>query len=299
MTIEPVAHRPDPFGRWLVIGAAGMLGTEVTTALAGREVTALDVPEVDITDERSAARAVDGHDVVVNCAAWTAVDEAEAREADAFRVNATGVANLAAAARDRGAWMLHVSTDYVFAGDAREPYPEDALLDPRSAYGRTKAAGEWALRSLLPDRSILLRTAWLYGTHGPNFVRTMARLAAGSNPVDVVDDQIGQPTWARDLAGRLVECVDAGVPAGVYHGTNSGRTSWFGFAREIFSRVGADPGRVRQTTTDRFPRPAQRPSFSVLGHAAWHRVGLAPMPEWEDAFDRALASGMLAESAEK
>jgi len=284
-------------GRWLVIGAAGMLGTEVTAALAGRDVTALDFPEVDITDPDSVARAVAGHDVVVNCAAWTAVDDAESREADAFRVNATGVANLATAARAGGAWMLHVSTDYVFAGDAGEPYAEEAPLDPRSAYGRTKAAGEWALRSLLLDRSIVLRTAWLYGVNGPNFVRTMARLAGERETLDVVDDQIGQPTWARDLAHRMIECVDAGVPAGTYHATNSGSTSWYGFARAIFSRIGVDPDRVRPTTTDRFPRPAPRPAYSVLGQAAWGRVGLSPMPAWDDALDRALASGLLPGSA--
>lgn len=287
-------EQPRANGRWLVVGALGMLGTELVSVLADRDVTAVDRPQIDITNLASARRWVSDHDVIVNCAAWTAVDDAESNEGAAFRVNATGVANLATAARDANAWMVQISTDYVFAGDATEPYPEDAPLDPRSAYGRTKAAGEWALRSLLPQQSYLLRTAWLYGAHGPNFAATMAKLEATRDTVSVVDDQTGQPTWARDLATRIRDGVDAGIPAGTYHATNSGRGTWFDFARRVFELLGVDPDRVLPTTSDAFVRPAPRPAFSVLGHDNWARFGLEPLPPWDDALARAVKSGLLA-----
>lgn len=275
--------RPRADGRWLVVGHTGMLGHDVMAALAGRDVTGVARPQVDITDPASVARAVEGFDVVVNCAAWTAVDDAETREHDAFAVNAVGPANLARACAAAGAWLTHVSTDYVFAGDATEPYAENAPPAPRSAYGRTKAAGEWAVRAELPARSWIIRTAWLYGAHGPNFVRTMADLEGRRDTLEVVDDQRGQPTWSADLAERIVAVADVAAPAGIYHGTASGETTWFGLARRVFALLGADPGRVTPTTTDKFPRPAPRPAYSVLGHEAWAAAGLTPMRSWDDA----------------
>jgi len=182
---------------------------------------------------------------------------------------------------------VQVSTDYVFAGDATSPYAENAPLAPRSAYGRTKAAGEWAVQALCPQ-SWIVRTAWLYGAHGPNFVKTMARLAAERDTVSVVDDQLGQPTWTVDLAGAIVRLVEAGAPFGTYHGTSSGETTWYGFAQAIFSGLGLDPARVTPTTTDAFPRPAPRPAYSVLGHEAWQRAGLDVFPPWQDSLTRAL-----------
>jgi dTDP-4-dehydrorhamnose reductase len=273
--------------RWLVVGGSGMLGHDVVAALAGRDVTAASRPQIDVADAASVGAALDGYDVVVNCAAWTAVDEAETHEADAYAINAVGPANLARACRRTGAWLVHVSTDYVFAGDATAPYPEDAPIAPRSAYGRTKAAGEWAVRAELPDRSLVVRAAGLYGAPGPSFVRTMRTLETQRDTLDVVDDQRGQPTWSGDLAARLVEAVDVGAPAGVYHGTAAGETTWFGLARRVFELAGADPERVRPTTSDRFPRPAPRPAYSVLGHDGWARAGLAPMRAWDDALAEA------------
>jgi dTDP-4-dehydrorhamnose reductase len=266
-----------------------MLGTDLVAALDGRSVSAADRAALDVTDLGATVAAVTGHDVVVNCAAWTAVDDAEAHEAAAYAVNAVGAANLARACAAVGASLVQVSTDYVFSGTADEPYAEDAPTAPRSAYGRTKLAGEWAVRALLPDRSLVLRTAWLYGAHGPNFVGTMRRLMGERDVVDVVDDQHGQPTWTRDLAAQIVALVDAAAPAGTYHGTNSGATTWYGLARRVFERSGADPARVHATTTDRFPRPAARPAWSVLGHDGWAGAGVAPMRPWQEALDEFLA----------
>lgn len=251
------------------------------------EVTAVDRDGLDITDPNACRAAVAGHDLVVNVAAWTAVDEAETQEAAAFAVNAVGAANLARACAAAGARMVQVSTDYVFAGDAPGPYAEDAPLSPRSAYGRTKAAGEWAVQALCPQ-SWIVRTAWLYGAHGPNFVKTMARLAAEKETVSVVDDQRGQPTWTVDLAGAIVAMVGAGAPFGTYHGTSAGETTWFGFAQAIFKELGLDPDRVEPTTTAAFPRPAPRPSYSVLGHEAWRGAALDPLPGWQASLTRAL-----------
>lgn len=274
---------PRPDGRWLVVGHTGMLGHDVMAALDGRDVRGMSRPDLDITDPASVDAALEGVDVVVNCAAYTAVDDAEDAEAAAFSINALGPAHLARSAARTGAWLVQVSTDYVFAGDATTPYPEDAPLDPRTAYGRTKAAGEEAVRGELAAHSYLLRTAWLYGAHGPNFVRTITRAAAERDRLDVVDDQRGQPTWSADVAGRIVAMVDAGVPAGTYHATSSGETTWFGFAREIVAHAGLDPVMVHPTTSAAYARRAPRPSYSVLGHDAWAAVGMPPLRDWSDA----------------
>lgn len=288
--------------RWLVTGAGGMLGRDVLAALqrAGVEpgaVTALDRSALDVTDPAAVTAAVSvgtgPGDVVVNCAAWTAVDDAESQEAAAFAVNAVGPQLLARACAATGARLLQPSTDYVFDGTAKVPYPVDAPAGPRSAYGRTKVAGEWAVRAELPHAHWILRTAWLYGEHGPSFVRTMARLEAEREFVDVVDDQHGQPTWTRDLAERIVELVTADAPAGTYHGCASGQTSWHGLASEVFALLGADRTRVRTTNSATFVRPAPRPAYSVLDLSGWEKAGLAPMRDWRVALQEAVRSGSV------
>lgn len=250
---------------WLVTGAGGMLGQDVLARLSqsGERYVALDRKALDLTDAEAVSAALEEHRpaVVVNCAAWTAVDDAETREDEALAINGDGPRNLAAACARTGAVLLHVSTDYVFAGDATTPYAEDAPTAPRSAYGRTKLAGEKAV--LATERGYVVRTAWLYGAGGPNFVRTMIKLEGVKDTLDVVDDQRGQPTWSADLAGLLVElgrgALAGTAPAGVYHGTSSGETTWHGFTQEIFRLLGADPDRVRPTTSDAFVRPAPVP----------------------------------------
>jgi dTDP-4-dehydrorhamnose reductase len=268
--------------RILVTGAGGMLGRDLVTVLStgGDEVTSVKRGELDITDADAVSAAVPGHHLVVNAAAWTDVDAAEEHETDATRVNGLGPQLLAAACAETGARLVHFSTDYVFDGSATSPYPEDAVLTPRSAYGRSKAAGENAVRALLPGSSYVVRTAWLYGEHGSSFVRTMAALEASRDTLDVVDDQVGAPTWTREVAAAVQRLMISDAPAGTYHATAAGQTSWFGLARAVFEELGADPSRVRPTTTDKFPRPAPRPAYSVLGHHAWQRAGLEPLGDW-------------------
>ncbi len=271
--------------RLLVVGARGMLGSEVAlrAAAQGWRTTALDLPDVDVTDLASCRRSVAEHDVVVNCAAWTAVDAAEEAEATAFQVNAVGPAHLARSCAEAGARLVHISTDYVFPGDAGEPYAEDAPVGPRSAYGRTKVAGEWAVQAHLPDSHYLVRTAWLYGRAGPSFVHTMRRLALqDEKPVTVVDDQHGQPTWTADVADRVLALLAARAPAGTYHATSSGRATWFDLARDVFALTGVDPARVRPVPTTAYPRPAPRPAWSLLGHDAWGSAGIEPIGDWRD-----------------
>ncbi|GAA2369848.1 dTDP-4-dehydrorhamnose reductase [Dactylosporangium salmoneum] len=285
--------------RYLVTGAGGMLGHDLLDVLAGRDVTAATRGELDITDTAKVRDLVEGHDVVLNAAAWTDVDRAESDEAGATAVNGTGVAALATACAATGARLLHVSTDYVFPGDAEAPYAEDAPTAPINAYGRSKLAGERAVLDTLPTTGYVVRTAWLYGAHGKNFVTTMLRLAGEREFVDVVDDQVGQPTWSRDLAERLVALADSGAPAGVYHGTAAGQTSWHGLAEAVFAGAGHDPARVRRTTSEAYKRPAPRPSYSVLGHARWAAAGLAPMRPWHDMLTAALADPAFATRADE
>ena len=278
--------------RLLITGVTGQLGSQVVALLSaqGHHVVAPTRAQLDVT-EAAAVRAFVGTthpDVVVSCAAYTAVDAAEIDVAGATALNADAPRHLALACAQVGARMLHVSTDYVFSGDAHEPYGEDAPTGPRTVYGRTKLAGEAAVLEVLPDSAYIVRTAWLYGPTGSNFVRTMLRLAAERATVEVVDDQWGQPTSARDLAARLVELAMTEAPPGIYHGTNSGATTWHGFAREAFRLSGLDPGRVRRVSSAQFVRPAPRPAYSVLGHDRWALAGLAPMRPWQDALAAAL-----------
>jgi dTDP-4-dehydrorhamnose reductase len=281
--------------RWLITGSYGQLGTDLQKVLAETPddaVRAVDLDVLDITDSAAVSAAVDDFapDVLINAAAYTAVDPAEEHEELAFKVNATGPAVLAAALGRGSGRLIHVSTDYVFAGDGMVPYEPSDTPDPRSAYGRTKLAGELAVRELLPEASYVVRTAWVYGAAGANFVKTMVRLERERETVSVVDDQRGSPTWSADLARALVELGRSSAAPGTYHCTGTGDTTWFGFTQAIFEELGADPARVLPVSTAEFPRPAPRPSYSVLSDATWRAAGLTPMPHWRDALHTAFAT---------
>jgi dTDP-4-dehydrorhamnose reductase len=285
--------------RWLVTGAGGMLGRDLVAALErrGELVTGLDRPDLDVTDGAAVAAAVAAArpDVVVNCAAWTAVDDAEKHEERALAVNGGGPAHLAEACAAGGARLVQLSTDYVFPGTGQRPYREDDPPAPASAYGRTKLAGERAVLGRLPDAGFVVRTAWLYGAHGGSFVRTMIALEGRRPAVDVVDDQHGQPTWTMDVAQQIIALIGAGAPPGVYHATSSGQTTWFALAREVFRLLGADPARVRPVPTSAMPRPAPRPAYSVLGHGAWARAGVPPIGDWQASLGQAFPAVIAAE----
>ncbi len=283
--------------RVLVTGGNGQLGSALVDLLSARAADValgIDLPDIDIAAPDSVREvfAQFAPDVVINCAAWTAVDAAEEHEADALKVNGDGPRVLAEACKVAGAWLVQISTDYVFAGDANTPYAEDARPDPKTAYGRTKLAGEIAVQEVLPGAHYLVRTAWLYGLQGNNFVKTMLGLESVRDNVSVVDDQRGQPTYAGDLAKQILLLLDARPPAGTFHATNSGATTWFELTRAIFENIGADPQRVLATDSASFVRPAPRPAYSVLGQDKWESVGLTPMREWRAALTAAFADGI-------
>jgi dTDP-4-dehydrorhamnose reductase len=242
--------------------------------------------DLDITDSKIVSDFIAQNlpNVIVNCAAWTDVDGAESNEEAASKVNGQGPENLAGAAGNIGAKLIHVSTDYVFSGESQRPFEIDNQIDPQSAYGRTKADGEKKVLTIYPENSYVVRTAWLYSAKGKNFAKTMTRLALyGDGEVRVVDDQIGQPTSAVDLAQQIVDLGLDLAPAGIYHGTNGGQASWFEFAQEIFSFAGADLNRVLPVSSSEYPRPAKRPSYSVLSHQEWSKTSIAPMRDWKIA----------------
>ncbi|MGH4009181.1 MAG: dTDP-4-dehydrorhamnose reductase [Pseudonocardiaceae bacterium] len=288
----------------LVTGGSGQLGRDLLAAAARAGVTQVQAPgsaELDVTDPASVTGAVAEASagtrlVVINAAAYTAVDAAEGPGAQrAHAVNADGPAHLARACAAHRAHLVQVSTDYVFAGDRSGPHQVDDPTEPCSVYGRTKLDGE---RAVLSSGSAVhvVRTAWLYGAHGGNFVRTMVRLAQGSDPVRVVDDQRGHPTWTADLASGLIALALAAdrVPPGVLHCVNAGSTTWFGLARAVFTEIGADPDRVRPCSTPELRRPAPRPANSVLDTAGWAAAGLPELRHWRQALTAAVAEGLLA-----
>jgi dTDP-4-dehydrorhamnose reductase len=285
--------------RIVITGAGGQLGS-CLAALAtyrGRDVLALTSSQWDITDPAAAERIIKNGDVVINCAAYTNVDGAESDEARAYAVNATGPEHLARTCARVGARLIHVSTDYVFTGEPDEggprPYEPSDETHARGVYALSKLAGERAVLAALPDASegIVVRTAWLYtGGTGKDFVAVMRRLAAGDGPVNVVNDQTGSPTYVADLAAALLQVADDGVPGPILHAANEGAVSRFEQARAVFEECGADPARVRPVSTDEFPRPAPRPTYSALSSGESAAAGLTPLRPWRPALVAALAA---------
>jgi len=274
--------------RVLITGAHGMLGARVVEAAreAGHEVLAPGRAACDLASAPSVRAAVEGHrpDVVINCAAWTDVDGAEEHEAEALAVNGTGAGELAGAARAAGARVVHLSTDYVFDGAKREPWTEDDPVAPLGAYGRTKFAGERAVAAACPDHAIV-RTAWLFGAGGRNFVDTMLALGAEREEVAVVTDQVGSPTWTGHLAPALV-ALAADTATGLFHVAGAGKCSWHELCVEAF-RVAGLATRVEETTSARFTRPAPRPAYSVL---ASERPDAPRLPDWREGVAEHLAA---------
>jgi dTDP-4-dehydrorhamnose reductase len=271
----------------MVFGAGGMLGRDVIRAAeaSGHDTVAAPRDNVDVTDAAAVAEAVAtaGPDVVVNCAAWTDVDGAEAGEGEALRVNEGGARNVADAAARAGAAVLYPSTDYVFDGEKHEPYVESDPVRPLSAYGRTKLAGERATAEANPRHQVV-RTQWLFGLAGQNFVETMLRLGAERDELTVVADQVGCPTYTGDLAAAVVELAQSGGP-GLWHVAGGGECSWHEFAEGIFERAGLDC-RVLAGTTEELGRPAPRPAHAVLRS---ERRGTPRLPDWQSGLDRYLA----------
>jgi dTDP-4-dehydrorhamnose reductase len=270
--------------RVVVTGAAGQLGKDVLLELARKNHQAygLDRQQLDITIEKDVMAYISEvkPDVILHCAAYTNVDAAEENEDAAYAVNAAGTEYLAKAASQTGAKMLYVSTDYVFDGSANEPYEVDEPTKALGAYGRTKLAGEQLLQKHL-DEFFIVRTAWVFGIHGNNFVKTMLRLGKERGEVGVVHDQVGSPTYTVDLAQFMVELMETDK-YGVYHATNSGICSWYEFAVEIFKQAELDV-KVNPLTSDQFPRPAARPKYSVLSKKRIEQEGLKPLRDWKQA----------------
>ncbi|HEX8074895.1 MAG TPA: dTDP-4-dehydrorhamnose reductase [Thermoleophilaceae bacterium] len=276
----------------LVTGAAGMLGRDVVRAarFVNHEVVGLSRQELDVTDERAVRRAMrrEAPDAVVNCAAYTNVDGAEDDEPAALRLNGAAAGIVAAAAAEAGASVVYPSTDYVFDGTKGEPYVESDETDPRSAYGRTKLAGEAHTAAANP-RHYVVRTSWLFGAGGSNFVETMLRLGRDHGEVVVVRDQVGCPTYTGHLADALIRLLD-GESYGVHHIAGDGECSWFDFAVEIFRQAGVE-ARALSCTTEEFPRPAPRPAYSVL---ATERDYAIYLPEWQEGLASYLAERTVA-----
>ncbi|XVS63693.1 dTDP-4-dehydrorhamnose reductase [Actinosynnema sp. CA-299493] len=291
----------------LVPGGRGQLGRDLVAATPDDGlVHAPSSAELDLTDAlavadavavfASTARDAGYRPVVVNSAAYTAVDAAESDPDRASAVNAAGPEHLATSCREHDVPLIHVSTDYVFPGDGARPYEPTDETGPKSVYGRTKLDGEQRVLSTW-DRSWIVRTAWVYGEHGNNFVKTMARLAATNDTLSVVDDQVGSPTWSLDLAHGLVELAatvsTGGTPPRVLHATNDGETTWCGFARAVFTELGLDPTRVHPCTTAAYPRPAPRPAYSVLSGKTWASAGLTPLRPWQAALSTAISTNAV------
>lgn len=280
-------------GRIVIAGAGGQVGSflRLEATRQGRDVLALTSAQWDIVDPQRAREIVRAGDTVINCAAYTAVDDAERDQDRAHAINAVGPEHIARACARVGAQMVHISTDYVFDGAASRPYEPSDETRPLSVYGQTKLAGERAVLAELPG-AVVLRTAWVYtGGNGKDFVAAMRRLAAGDGDVDMVDDQTGSPTYTGDLVGALLEVADGRVhaPNGIVHAANQGEVTRYQQARAVFEGVGADPDRVRPVTSDHHPRPAARPAYSALSGRESQEAGLSPLRPWREALAQALA----------
>ena len=273
---------------WLIVGSQGQLGLAIQNELTtqGIEYKALNRLELDITNERKVLNCFEEFNpaVVINTAGWTDVDGAELNEDKARSVNAHGPQVVAESSRRIGAKHIHISSDYVFSGTGSTPWSEESILSPSCAYGRTKAEGEKLVQLVYPGGSFVVRTAWLYSPWRRNFVKSIIKSALSTNaPIEVVSDQVGQPTNAKQLAAKIREMVELDVSPGIYHGTNSGEATWFELAQLVFELCGKDTKRVIPIQSSQLVRSALRPSYSVLGHQNWREQQMTPMPNWQDA----------------
>ncbi|MDR0330423.1 MAG: dTDP-4-dehydrorhamnose reductase [Chitinispirillales bacterium] len=284
----------------LIIGSTGQLGSDfiVSAALAGHIVVPVDYPKVDIRDQASVESYVSGMapDVIVNCAAFTAVDGCETERDAAFLLNADACGNLARVAKGHSSVLIHISTDYVFDGGASSPYVESSPTNPQTVYGKSKLRGEEIITELYGGNSMIFRIAWLYGASGSNFVKTIRRAAEScqqeKKPLRVVNDQIGTPTWTVSVCRQILSMIDK-KERGIFHSTSEGSCSWFEFAKEIVSLCGIDVD-IEPCTTEEFPRPAPRPRYSVLENARLKALNANIMPDWREAFKEFLSIGKKA-----
>ncbi len=280
---------------WLVTGGTGQLGLALQKELNKRDIEFLapTSKELDLTKIDLIASVLERikPSVIINTAAWTDVDAAESYPELALMINANAPAELARLAKSIDSVFVQISTDYVFDGKALQSYAEEHVRNPQTTYGKSKSQGEKNIEGIYKEKSYIFRTAWLYSADRKNFAKTMTRLALkNSGEVTVINDQIGQPTFAGDLAEQIVQAVISKSPFGIYHGTNSGEGTWFEFAQQIFNLAGAAERRVIPVSSREFPRSAIRPSYSVLGHENWKRAKLDEMRNWKIA----LASAMPA-----
>jgi dTDP-4-dehydrorhamnose reductase len=279
---------------WLITGGAGQLGLAISRELKFRGISfsALNSTQLDVTNVDSISSSLSEFQprVIVNCAAWTDVDGAEKNEHLAFQINSQGAGNISLAAREIGSKLIHVSTDYVFSGDSTEPWKVADQTFPKTAYGRSKLDGERRIFEIYPQNSHVVRTAWLYSPWKKNFVKSILKQLNNNEKIRVVNNQVGQPTSALDLARQIVDLGLSRSPAATYHGTNSGQATWFEFAQEIVKLTGGDPSCVVAVDSMEFSRPANRPKYSVLNHDTWELTTLAPMREWQIALAVAMPS---------
>jgi dTDP-4-dehydrorhamnose reductase len=279
---------------WLIVGGTGQLGIALSRELGshGKVFSSWSSEDLNITRAPNVLAAITSlkPSVVVNCAAWTDVDGAESQFDQAFLVNAVGAENVALAAKACGSKLIQISTDYVFSGDSEQPWKIRDLRNPKLAYGRTKLAGEEKVLATYSERTLLLRTAWLYSPWKTNFMKTVLRLASqDKGQLKMVNDQIGQPTSAIDLAIRIVELEERSIENGIFHATNSGQASWFDFAKEIMDLNGDDVTRLTPVPSSEFNRPAKRPKFSVLDHQNWAKYDFQPMQDWKLALHNTIS----------
>ena len=277
----------------LITGCNGQLGNEMQLLEKENPQHAYfntDVAELDITDQAAIEKFVEDNEIdgIVNCAAYTAVDKAEDNETLCQRLNAEAPAYLAHAVGQRGGWMIQISTDYVFDGTKHTPYVEDDETCPNSVYGRTKLVGELNVQKLC-ERSMIIRTAWLYSTFGNNFVKTMIRLGKERPVLGVIFDQIGTPTYARDLAVAIMTAINEGIVPGIYHFSNEGVTSWYDFTKAIHRIAGIKECQVRPLHTAEYPTPANRPHYSVLDKTKIKQTYTLEIPYWEESLAECIA----------
>jgi dTDP-4-dehydrorhamnose reductase len=280
--------------RWLITGAGGQLGQEFVSLLDGvDEFAAYKSAELNITNsdllENTIKTIKPTH--ILNCAAWTNVEKAEGNYSEVFEVNAYGVENLASITKRLGIHLTHFSTDYVFDGQKKTPYETDDLKNPLSVYGLSKSYGEDAIKDINPEGALIIRTSWLYSVYGSNFVRTMLRLEKERECISVIDDQVGQPTSAADLAHFVIKILSKRDLVGTFHASNSGSASWYDLARMIFELNGKDLSRVLPIKSSEYQQTAKRPPYSVLSLEKWSSVGISPMQSWQDALFRTFQIG--------